>query len=110
MRFRFSIRELLFAFVIIALGLGWWVDHRRLEALAEPQIPLWQVMDDNYKEYARQYEELQMLKRQVELLKSERDEARNASPQEQSSKAGVSDSQIPDDGPVPPSPVTSMGG
>jgi len=27
MRFRFSIREMLLVFVIIALALGWWVDH-----------------------------------------------------------------------------------
>lgn len=32
MKMRFSIRELMLAFFIVALVIGWWVDHRRLVA------------------------------------------------------------------------------
>lgn len=28
--FRFTIREMFLLLVIVALGLGWWVDHRRM--------------------------------------------------------------------------------
>jgi type II secretory pathway component GspD/PulD (secretin) len=30
MRFRFSIRDLLLLTVIVALAIGWWLDHRKL--------------------------------------------------------------------------------
>ena len=30
MRLRFSIRDLLWLTVIVALAVGWWLDHRRL--------------------------------------------------------------------------------
>jgi hypothetical protein len=33
--FRFTIRELLLFTVIAALGVGWWMDHRRLQAGSE---------------------------------------------------------------------------
>jgi hypothetical protein len=33
MRFRFTIRDLLLVFVIIALALGWWIDHLRIARL-----------------------------------------------------------------------------
>ena len=31
--FRFSIRDLLLSFIVIALALGWWVDHLRIARL-----------------------------------------------------------------------------
>ena len=33
--FRFTIRELVLLTIIVAMGWGWWVDHRRLLAAAE---------------------------------------------------------------------------
>jgi hypothetical protein len=33
--FRFTIRELLLFTVIVALGVGWWIDHARLASRAE---------------------------------------------------------------------------
>ena len=32
-RFRFSIRELLWLIVVVAIVLGWWLDHRSVAAL-----------------------------------------------------------------------------
>ena len=35
MRLRFTIRDLLWLAVVVALAVGWWVDHRRLTAWDE---------------------------------------------------------------------------
>jgi hypothetical protein len=35
MRLRFTIRDLLLTTVIVALALGWWLDHRRLAKYEE---------------------------------------------------------------------------
>ena len=32
--FRFTIRDALWLMVVVALGLGWWVDHKRLDRVA----------------------------------------------------------------------------
>jgi cell division protein FtsB len=32
MRFRFTIRDLLWLTVVAAIGFGWWVDHGRVQA------------------------------------------------------------------------------
>jgi len=31
--FRFTIRDMLWLTVVVALGVGWWVDHRRIRSL-----------------------------------------------------------------------------
>lgn len=40
MRFRFSIRDLLWLTLAVALAVGWWVDHcnqrRQIDALVDP--------------------------------------------------------------------------
>jgi len=36
MRFRFTIRDLLWLTLVVALGLGWWLDHRRNTGSIEP--------------------------------------------------------------------------
>ena len=43
MRFRFTIRDLLLLFVVIALALGWWVDHLRIARLEKVQ---WEYDDE----------------------------------------------------------------
>jgi hypothetical protein len=32
---RFSIRDLLWATVVVAMGLGWWTDHNRLDTCCQ---------------------------------------------------------------------------
>jgi hypothetical protein len=40
MRFRFSIRDLLWLTALVAVLTAWWIDHRRLTAKPE-QIDFW---------------------------------------------------------------------
>jgi hypothetical protein len=41
---RFSIRDLLWATALVAMGLGWWIDHARLERrLAEQEAEIEQA-------------------------------------------------------------------
>lgn len=43
MRLKFSLRELLLVLAIAALGMGWWIDHRRLELFmtaVDPTSPI----------------------------------------------------------------------
>ena len=35
MRLRFSIRDLLWLTIVVAMGLGWWLDHRQLQNQCE---------------------------------------------------------------------------
>jgi hypothetical protein len=37
--FRFSIRDLLWLTVVVAIGLGWWLDHNRLSEVIMPYPP-----------------------------------------------------------------------
>jgi hypothetical protein len=44
--FRFTIRDLLWATVVVALGVAWWVDRRRLDARhAETKAELQRIVD-----------------------------------------------------------------
>jgi hypothetical protein len=40
---RFTLREMLLAAALVALAIGWWLDHRRLAALNEKQATELQV-------------------------------------------------------------------
>jgi len=40
MRLRFTVRDLLWLTLVVALSVGWWVDHRRNTALNQPAIKL----------------------------------------------------------------------
>ena len=45
--FRFTIREMFLVVVIVALGVGWWVDHRNMqENFQKFQVKLTQVMTE----------------------------------------------------------------
>jgi hypothetical protein len=35
--FRFTIRDVLWLTVVVALGIGWWIDHRRMAAVIDFQ-------------------------------------------------------------------------
>jgi hypothetical protein len=35
MKLRFSVRELLLAIAVVALAIGWWIDHRRAGKAAQ---------------------------------------------------------------------------
>jgi hypothetical protein len=35
--FRFTLRELFLLMLVVAIGLGWWVDHRRMDNLCDEQ-------------------------------------------------------------------------
>jgi hypothetical protein len=38
MRLRFSIRDLLWLTLVVALAVGWWLDHKRLTTLTQPLL------------------------------------------------------------------------
>jgi hypothetical protein len=40
MRLRFTIRDLLWLMLVLALALGWWLDHKRLESVNQ----MWRVI------------------------------------------------------------------
>ena len=43
MRFRFSIRDLLLLTVIVALAIGWWLDHRKLTRENSVQLTVYSL-------------------------------------------------------------------
>jgi len=40
MRLRFSIRDLLWLTLVVALAVGWWLDHARLSQNDEEMLPI----------------------------------------------------------------------
>jgi hypothetical protein len=38
MRFRFTIRDLFWLTALVAMGVGWWLDHRRLTEPYDPFV------------------------------------------------------------------------
>jgi hypothetical protein len=50
--FHFSIRDLLLVTVIVALAVGWWIDHRRL-AVDREEYEYLQFATKQYQQYIR---------------------------------------------------------
>jgi hypothetical protein len=40
---RFTIRDVLWLTVVVALGVGWWISHRQQTRYAEDQLLLWKT-------------------------------------------------------------------
>lgn len=48
--FRFSIRDLLWLTVVVAMGLGWWLDRSNLEQIGDEQ---YEIYRDNLRTVAK---------------------------------------------------------
>ena len=50
---RFTIREILLITLIVALGLGWWVDHRRIAGVVEKNKMLRDALQSTLNSFQR---------------------------------------------------------
>jgi hypothetical protein len=48
MRLRFTIRDLLWLTVVVALAIGWWLDHRKLAPLDVTKLSFQQLEDHRW--------------------------------------------------------------
>ncbi len=56
MKFRFTIRELVFVTAIVALVIGWWIDHRNLETKwtqLKTDVELHNAQSNSFHEHAK---------------------------------------------------------